>query len=909
MPRPVIATKLYVPAPRQDLVSRPRLRELLGRAKVSRLTLVSAPAGFGKTTLLADWLAERRADENQRVAWVSLEATDSEPAVFWTYVATALEAAVPGTGSPALKLLASATLPTQQMLISVLNELAAAGVEVWLVLDDYHLVDNHELNKALGFLLDHVPPHVHVVLSTRADPPLPLSRWRTRGQLVEVRAADLRFTTDESTAYLNGVAGLDLAADDLEALEQRTEGWIAALQLAALSIRGHTDVEGFIARFAGNDRYIVDYLVEEVLAHQPEKVREFLLHTAVLERLTGPLCDAITGRDDGRDMLLTLERSNLFIIPLDDQRLSYRYHHLFSDVLRARLLAERPEQVPVLHRRASMWYQRHDLTEQAVRHALAAHDFDRAAHLMELAIPTIRRNRDDAVMIGWLQALPDDTVRRSPVLSVMYGWMLMVAGDLEAVEARLDDAEQALSAVAHGSIPPWADSEELPTLPATIAVYRASLAQARGDVESTSRHARDALELAGPHDHLARGAGAGFLGLAAWAEGDVPAALETFAHAVASLHSAGNTVDELSSTVVLADMWLAAGRPSKARRLYQSALQLAEAGGEPWPQGSADLYVGLSEIDREHGDIAVARRHLETAAGLDERASTTENRHRWFVAMGLVVRAEGDLDGALRFLDRAEQLYLRGFYPDVRPIPALKARIWIAQGRLTEAAEWADDQGLAIADDVGYLQEFNLLTVARLVLARHRSHGSLQEGRESIDQVVFALDRLGEAAESSGRAGSALEVRMLQALAHDAMGEHALAHEALGRALAGAPEPEAYTRLFLDEGPAMAELLGEVTEEGVGGDQARRLRAAIGSSTGEAIGVRPPANLPVGGLLTDRELGVLTLLDGELSGPQIAHELFISLNTMRTHTKSIFAKLDATNRRTAVRRAHDLGLL
>ena len=486
MPRPVIATKLYVPAPRQDLVSRPRLRELLGRAEVSRLTLVSAPAGFGKTTLLADWLAERRADENQRVAWVSLEATDSEPAVFWTYVATALEGAVPGTGSPALKLLGSATLPTQQMLTSVLNELAAAGVGVWLVLDDYHLVDNHELNEAVGFLLDHLPPHVHVVLSTRADPTLPLSRWRTRGQLVEVRAADLRFTTDESTAYLNGVAGLDLAADDLEALEQRTEGWIAALQLAALSIRGHTDVEGFIARFAGNDRYIVDYLVEEVLAHQPEKVRDFLLYTAVLDRLTGPLCDAITGRDDGRDMLLTLERSNLFIVPLDDQRESYRYHHLFSDVLRARLLAEQPDQVPLLHRRASIWYQQNDLTEQAVRHALDAHDFDRAAHLMELAIPTIRRNRDDAVMIGWLHALPDDTVRRSPVLSVMYGWMLMIAGDLEAVEPRLDDAEQALSAVAHGSTPPWADSEELPTLPATIAVYRASLAQARGDVKSTS---------------------------------------------------------------------------------------------------------------------------------------------------------------------------------------------------------------------------------------------------------------------------------------------------------------------------------------------------------------------------------------------------------------------------------------
>ena len=449
-------------------------------------------------------------------------------------------------------------------------------------------------------------------------------------------------------AYLNEATGLHLAAEDVEVLEERTEGWIAALQLAALSLQGRDDVSGFIARFAGNDRYIVDYLVEEVLAHQPEPVRGFLLHSAVLDRLTGPLCDAVTGRDDGSHMLMTLERANLFIVALDDQREWYRYHHLFADVLRARLLSEQPEQVPLLHQRASQWYERHDLTEESVRHALAARDFDRAAHLIELAVSEIRRHRQEAMMHGWLKALPDDVVRRSPVLSVFYGSMLMFSGDLDAVEPRLDDAERALAAVPEGSALPGADTDDLHTLPATIAIYRASLAQARGDVAGTAEHARRALDLAGPDDHLARGGAAGFLGLAAWAQGDVSSALETFTQAVASLHAAGNLVDALSGTVVLADLWLAAGRPSKARQLYERALQLAEAHGEPAARATAELHVGLSEIDVEVGDLESAREHLETAAALGDRAAMTESRYRWFVAMARLAQVEGDSDEAVQ---------------------------------------------------------------------------------------------------------------------------------------------------------------------------------------------------------------------------------------------------------------------
>jgi LuxR family transcriptional regulator, maltose regulon positive regulatory protein len=904
MARPMIATKLYVPKLRRGLVARSRLLDRLRRGEESRLTLVSAPAGFGKTTLLAEWLGQTPG-QDRCVAWLSLDPSDNEPSSFWTYVVAAIQRAVPGVGSGALELIASSPLPTDLVLTTLLNELAAAPGEVWLVLDDYHLVDSRDVRDGMTFVLEHLPPNVHVVLSTRADPDLPLSRWRVRGELVEIRAADLRFTSDEAATYLNEATGLHLAAGDIEVLEERTEGWIAALQLAALSIQGREDVSSFIARFAGNDRYIVDYLVEEVLAHQPEPVREFLLHTAVLDRLTGPLCEAVTGHDDGSHMLTTLQRANLFLVALDDQREWYRYHHLFADVLRARLFAEQPDLVPLLHQRASRWYEAHDLAEEAVRHALAGRDFDRAAYLMELAVPAIRRNRQEAILLGWLKALPDETIRSSPVLSVFFGYMLMESGDLDTFEPRLDDAERALAAVPDASARPWAKTEELRTLPATIAVYRASLAQARGDVAGTAQHARRALDLADPGDHLARGGAAGFLGLVSWAQGDVSSALETFTQAVASLHAAGNLVDELSSTVVLADMWLAAGRPSTARRLYERALGVSEAHGEPVLRATPDLHVGLSELDYEGGDLEAAKRHIDRAAALGEGAAMAESRYRWFVAMGRIADAEGDPQEAITLLDKAEQLYRPGFFPDLRPIAAIKARVWITHGNLAQAADWARERGVSATDDAAYLREFDHLTWVRLLTAQHRAHPDTG----AIEQAVRLLDRLHEAAETSGRAGSLVEIRMMQALARDAQGHRPQALQTLGEAWAQAPEPDCYVRLFLDEGAPMVELLRDADHQDVAGDHARRLLNLIAARDGDAAGAPQRPVPPSAEPLTERELQVLRLLDSELSGPQIARELFVSQNTLRTHTKHIFTKLEVTTRRAAVRRARERGLI
>ena len=589
-----IAAKLFVPRVRRRLVVRDRLSERLDRAADARMILLSAPAGFGKTTLLASWL-ERH--PGRAVAWLSLDASDDDPSRFWPYVVTALAAALPGSDLEAVKQAAVDPSATQQVLAELANELARAPADVWLVLDDFHAVRSTAIHDGLAFLIDHLLAHVHVVLGTRADPDLPLARWRARGELIEIRAAELRFTPDESRSFLVDVQGLELSTLDVATLGERTEGWAAALQLASLSLEGREGSSAFIARFAGTNRYVVDYLVDEVLAHQPVEVRDFLVRTSVLDRLSGPLCDALTGGSDGERMLLFLEQAGLFLFPLDDDRDWYRYHHLFADVLRARLHQDLAH-ANVLHQRASRWHERYGGVEDSVRHALAGRDFDRATFLMEQALPEIRRDRQDSVLLGWLAAVPRDSVRKSPVLSVFDGWAHMLSGDLDSVEVRLDDAEQALETSPDDVRSRWADTDELRALPATIAVYRAALAQARGDVAQTSVHARLALEIAEPKDHMSVGAATGFLGLASWAAGDVETALPMFTDAVSNLHEAGHLADALASTVVLADMWLAAGRFARARRLCEESLAVAIGHGLPMARTAAVLHVQLAGIGR-----------------------------------------------------------------------------------------------------------------------------------------------------------------------------------------------------------------------------------------------------------------------------------------------------------------------
>ncbi|TFD79150.1 LuxR C-terminal-related transcriptional regulator [Cryobacterium fucosi] len=912
MPTPVLATKLFVPALRPQVVFRPRLIERLreGLRPGRKLTLISAPAGFGKTTLLGEWIVDsQRRDATARVAWLSLDDGDSDPTRFLTYLVAALQSAVPGAGSVTV---GSAAAPAgqpssvEQTLTALLNEVAQAPHQTVLVLDDFHLIGGAPVQAAVTFLLGHLPMNLHLAIAGRSDPPLPLARLRARAELTELRAADLRFTPEESAAFLNQVMGLRLSADDIAALDTRTEGWIAGLQLAALSMRDRSDIAGFIRAFTGSHRFVIDYLVEEVLQRQPDDVRGFLFQTAVLDRLSGPLCDAVTGQASGTEMLAALERDNLFITPLDDDRRWYRYHHLFADVLRARFPAEWRDRLPDLHRRASEWHERNGPPEDAVRHALAASDFDRAADLIEGAVPALRKGRQDATLLEWLTQLPAEVVARRPVLSVYLAWSMLISGDLDAVELRLRNAEEGLRAAADASsVPdasvtdPVAVGEELRMLPVMIAVYRASLAQALGDMVGTAEHAQRALDLTEPGDHFGRAAAAGFLGLASWANGDLEAGLRAFAEVRDSLRLAGNAADVLGTTVVLADMLIPLGRLRDARRAYEDALQLASAQGDPAPQPMGDLHVGLSELHRERNELDAATEHLLAARTLGERASLPENRYRWFVAMARVREAEGEPDAALDLLTEAELLYARGFFPEVRPIAAMRARVWISQGRLAEAREWANGQGLSAAEDVTYLHEFAQITLARLLIAEHRADPK----RGAIREALGLLDRLLQSAEAGRRTGSVNEVLVLQALAHQAYGQLPLALLPLERVL-GQAEPEGYLRLFADEGAPLAGLLREAAQRGILPNQVSRLRRAFRPGNGGTATPQPAAEA-----LSERELHVLRLLATELSGPEIARELYLSLNTVRTHTRHIFGKLSVNSRPAAVRRADELGLL
>jgi LuxR family maltose regulon positive regulatory protein len=902
---PLVQTKLYIPKVRRSLVARPRLSGRLRRGAESRLLLISAPAGFGKTTLLAEWLAAPRTGGS--VAWLSLEESDHQTASYWTYLIAALQTVAPAVGGSALELLQSAQASIETLLATMLNELSSVPDDMYLVLDDYHLVDGPDLQAGMTYLVEHLPPQVHLVISTREDPALPLARLRARGELAEIRAVDLRFTPEEAAAYLTGTMGLALTPGDVAALEGRTEGWIAALQLAALSMQGRDDLAGFIADFAGDDRYIVDYLAEEVLQRQPEHTHRFLLQTSILDRLSGPLCDAVTGQHGGKAMLESLDRANLFVVPLDDRRRWYRYHHLFADVLHTHLLEDQPDDVPELHRRASGWYEQHDEPSGAIRHALAAGDVERAAELVELTIPALRRNRQEATIRSWLEALPDEVVRVRPVLEVGFIGALMSVGEFEGVEKRLQHVEGWLEPAGAGAAGAWAppagtvvvDQDEFQRLPGVIQQYRAALALIHGDAPATVSHAQRAIDRAPEADHLTRAGASALMGLALWGDGDLEAAHRAYSVCVEGLQRAGYIADVLGCSITLADIRITQGRLRDAQRTYEEALRLAAGPDGTVLRGTADMYVGMSQIACERNNLARATEHLRHAEELGEHTWLPQNPYRWRVAMARVREAEGDLDGALGLLEEARRVYTGDFSPNVRPIPAMRARVQATNGRVGDALAWAREQGLSAEDDLSYLREFEHVTLARVLLAQHRA----QPAAASLQDVARLLERLLQAAEAGDRTGTAIEILMLQAVTHHARGNVPGALAALEHSLTLA-EPEGYVRLFAGEGPPMASLLRAAAKQGIAPSYVHRLLAAVNRSED-----RPPPQQGLIEPLSQRELEVLRLLGSDLDGPDIARELTVSLNTVRTHTKSIYAKLGVNNRRAAVRRAGELDLL
>jgi LuxR family transcriptional regulator, maltose regulon positive regulatory protein len=872
---PVLETKLYIPRRPAGLVTRPGLIDRIREGTRGRLTVVAAPAGSGKTTLLAEWLAHRPPDDPV-VGWLSLDAGDNEPAFFWTCIVRALQDVVPGIGQRALASLQAETAPSVATLTSLLNEIAMLDRDVILVMDDYHVIETPAIHTAVAFLLDHLPRPLHLVLATRTEPPLPLARMRTRGELTELRAHDLRFTPDETSSFFRHALPFDLTAADVAALERRTEGWVAGLKLAALSMKGHDDVAGFIRSFAGDNRYVADYLIEEVLHSQSERTRRFLRATSILDRLNASLCDAVAEEGGSQALLESLEKRNLFVIALDDRREWYRYHHLFADVLQAHALRENPALVRTLHGRASSWFELNGDVHDAVRHAQHAGDVERVAELLEQHWPTKDRSHASRRWLEHVKSLPVDVVTARPTLSMGYAWALLNAGELEAAELRLRELEASLDPSRH------------PVLAREAATARVYLAQSRGDGARSVEHARHALDLVPANDPAARATALALLALAHWAQGDLDAAHDTFTAALDAMRMAAAELDAIRGEFVRGDIRATQGRLREAARIYE--VGIARAASHPAAEAD-ELYLGASEVHRERGNLEEARRLLLELAERAERAQHVGNRHRWCIAMSRIAAAHGNLEHALSLLAEAEATHRRDPLPVLRSIAAMSARIRLAQGDVAAGARWAVEQELRTDDALDFLREYDHITLARLLIARN-----------SLEEAVALLQRLAAAAQAGGRLGSVIEICNLEALAQHGLGRMPAALDAIARALELA-SPEGYLRVFVDEGTPMRDLLRLATARGIAGAYTRRVLAGFD----EPVETSPPGRTQR--LLTAREHEILRLIAAGMRNQEIAGQLFISPATVKRHIANVYDKLDASHRTEALRRAATLNLL
>lgn len=868
MATPILATKLYIPPPRPKVVFRPRLLDQLNEGLVQKLTLISAAAGFGKTTLVSEWVAGC----GLPVAWLSLDEGDSDPARFLTYLVAALQMVAPDTGKGVLAMLQSPQPPAPEaILTSLLNDIAAIPHPFLLVLDDYHTLDAPLVDQALTFLLEFLPPQMHLVMASREDPPLPLARLRTRGQLVELRAADLRFTAVEAATFLNQVMGLKLTAAEIDTLENRTEGWIAGLHLAALSMQGRGDVTPFIEAFSGSHRFVLDYLVEEVLHRQPVHVQEFLRHTAVLNRLCAPLCDAILPGNAGQDTLAYLERANLFIVPLDGERRWYRYHHLFGELLRQRLHQQQPELVPDLHIRASIWYEANDLELEAFHHATAAQDIDRAERLLEgRGMPLLFRGAVRPVL-NWLGSLPTAVRDAHPSLWVMYASALLFMTQTVGVEEKLQAAEAALQGRPL--------DEKTRDLIGHIATIRATVAVSRHDGETIVVQSHRALENLHPRNLPVRTAANWALGYAYHLQGNRTAAEQAYSEAIAISQSIGHYIIHLMATIGLGNIQEMQNQLRLAAETYRRAIELA---GEPPLPVACEPHLGLARIAYEWNDLATAEEHRRQSRQLTQQL---ENRDRLAATDLFLVRlklAQGDVPGAAALLAQTEQVVRQHHFTLLLPeVTAVNILILLQQNQVEAAAQLAH--------------------MADLPLSQARVH--LAQGEPAAALAVLTAWR--QQAEARQWADERLKAMILQAGAYQAQGEGGTAVTLLRDALTLA-EPGDFIRLFVDEGPPLAQLLAEVAVQGWMPEYTGKLLAAFAAEQRKDLNQADSSLIEP---LSERELEVLRLVAQGLSNQEIGARLFLALDTVKGHNRRIYDKLGVQRRTEAVARARELGLL
>jgi LuxR family maltose regulon positive regulatory protein len=891
----LLLTKLFVPLATSKLVTRPRLLDQLTAAARHPLTLLLAPAGWGKTTLLSDWYAAA-GGRTSPLAWVSLDPGDNDPVRFWTYVLTSLESVQTDSAAGALALLREPEPPSiESVLTTLLNAVVALPQDILLVLDDYHVIESPSIHTSLSFLLEHLPPHLHVILSSRSNPPLPLAGLRARGQLAEIRMAEFRFRPEEAITFLIEIMNLPLTKAHIEALLSHTEGWIAGLHLAALSMQGRDDLAQYIAAFTGSHRFVLDYLVEEVFARQPEAIQHFLLQTAVLDRLSGPLCDAVTGQQRSQQLLAYLERANLFLIPLDEERHWYRYHQLFADVLLHHLRRTSPHQELELHRRASIWYGEHGFEVLAVEHAIAARAFEQAAHLIEQVAHRLLGRGELTTLQRWLEALPTEVRRWHARLLLTAIWISVLTSHFASLETDVRDAELAIASERE-RVPP----AEMKSVEGELAAAQAFLAFKQGDLSRVIELGQQALHQLPRENFPVRSIIALQVGNAHRLQGDLLAAARSYAEAHAIGKQGGYRLVAVVALVNQADVYEVGGQLDQAARLHRQAIQQAtEPGGyllpiAGWPS------VGLAKQLREWNDLDGATRSLRSAIELGEREHLEGILVDGSLTWALVLQAQGDLDRAFEMLDQAQRYVEHWDDPaTLMRVGAFRARLSLARGDLAAAVRWLQESGLRVDDSLVERLEIEHLTFARILIAQGRS----PQGEPFLPQAVTLLKTLLQSTEQEGRIGRVIEVLALLALALDAQGNTIEALAALERALALA-EPQKYIRIFVDEGSPMASLLMQARTRGVSTIYTNKLLEALGSQSGPAP---HPASLPEP--LTGREMEVLRLLASGASNGEIAQQLVVSLGTVKKHVYNICGKLGVQSRTQAIARARTLSLL
>jgi len=875
MQTPLVATKLVTPPIRSGTVSRPRLLEKLEAGLEGRVILLSAPAGFGKTTLLAGWLL---GTPKRKTAWLALDEGDNDPVRFWSYFTAALQRLWPEAGRSVHPMLtASRPVPPQAVLSVLINEISAPQPDGpgLLVLDDLHLVTAAAIHEGLEFFIEHMPESLNLVIGTRADPSgWPMARLRARGQLTEIRPADLRFTPEEAAQFLQGTMNLSLSAEETTALETRTEGWIAGLQMAALSMQGTPDRAGFIQAFTGSNRFVLDYLLEEVLQREGADVRFFLLRTSIVERLCAPLCDALTGRQDGQAMLERLESDNLFLLPLDSERRWYRYHPLFADLLVRELRGESATTLPDLHRRAADWYDRNGDPTGAFNHFLAAQENERAAEILERILFDLMARSEIGTVLNRIRALPDETIRVHPWLCVMDAWLLILTGQAGAIDARLQNAESALQAATL----PAAEADRIRGYAGAI---RAQVAFIQGAAPAAIGFAADALPRLTPADFVISATTAMIQGAAYGYAGDFSAAVGSFERAKSISLAGGNQFNAMIASAALAQIAAARGRLRDAYQIYQDGLRRTEASLSLAP-GYA--YAGLADILREWDRLDEALGYAAKGVEICELLGQADLLMTGYTVLARIQRGRGEHDAAFTTLEKARRVASEISAWSLDTVLTQQARLELAGGNVESAARWAQESGYSEDEPPAFHREAGLLTLARILTAQGKY--------ESADAL---LDRLQQAAAEGGRRTSEIEACLLRTINHAARRpDDPRAKEILARALE-LSEPEGFTRIYLDEGEAAIALV--------------RKLAPHSALAGRIARPSPVAQSGLAEPLSERELEVLRLLAAGRSNPEIAGDLYVSLNTVKAHVKSIFAKLGVHNRSQALLRAQELKLL